>query len=814
MIGIIVAIILFIILIILFLRSRKKKDVREAGIRSELVSMERETQFAQASEQVQYLKNPEDIVRDIAQLFRDFLSMPVLAVYAGRDREAAIHRLPLQKQTGSLGLRATDFPESLEKAQVQQFWQPEIANAELFADLSETPGPAGQSLSTPTSDRAKAIAVLPWRGAFGWFGVVLSEPGENRDPDDLVRLVEPLGHLGNRLGVALEIGEHERELSRKDERAARSAEFLRALVSSLAEPSPFSAITRELAKFMGSDSAALWRVEPGASMIRMAAAYGLSSAEFLPLPVGQGLAGHVAETGEPLALEDAPSDPRCLFPREARESGVISYLGVPVRMENTAGVVEIHTSTPRIWSESEVSDLQAAASIIGEVLNTADTRGNKLRVESSYLGLSEAMQRLRSPAEVLDATVEVLGHALGVSRAVVVEFEEQGRPVPVTHEYLGPNVPSSRDVELPADLLQTVAAATPEGGPVIIADSRSKSLVGPELADRLKLLSELAVPFQVEGKTRGIIYLHQSDRVRDWHQDEVEFADRVARQLALSFSNAREIETASRARDAAVAEARKTSETASRAQGVINALPEAVLGLDREGRLTFFNQIAREWIGLKQEDLGHVVEMMESLSMSDEGIWDTIMASRNPSRLESRLTKGTRVSIAVSPLRSNKGEFSGQLVVLSNIDHIEAPATGAAQIAELQARVTSLEEELAKARASASASGPVEMRRELERMSEDGKRLQRSANQLLEINRLKSEFIVNAGHELESSLQSVLGFAEQLEQGLYGQLTPEQGEAVKGIYAWSRRMKADIDWLIEYGSTRSRRLDAGEREQG
>ncbi|HKG23167.1 MAG TPA: GAF domain-containing protein [Blastocatellia bacterium] len=772
--------------------------------------MDRETQFAQASEQVQYLKNPEDIVRDIAQLFRDFLSMPLVAVYAGRDGEEAIHRLALQKQTGSLGLRSTDFPDALEKAQVQQFWQPQITNAEVFADPSETPDPAGQSLSTPP-DRAKAIAVLPWRGAFGWFGLVLSEPGENRDPDDLARLREPLNHLGNRLGVALEIGEHERRLGMKDESSARAADFLRSLVSSLGEPSPFPTITRELTRLMGSDSAALWKVEPGASMIRMVAAYGLNSGEFLPLPVGQGLAGYVAETGEPLALQDAPSDPRCLFPREARESGVISYLGVPVRMENTAGVVEIHASTPRTWSESEVSDLQAAASIIGEVLKTTDVQGNRLRVESSYLGLSEAMQRLRSPAEVMDATVEVLGHALGVSRAIVVEFDEQGRAAPITHEYLSPNVSSSKGMELPADFLQRLSTESPDGGPLIVEDSRSKSLIGSELADRLPVLSELAVPFQVEGRIRGIIYLHQTDRVRDWHPDEVEFADRVARQLALSFSNALEIETTSRARDTAADEARKASEIASRAQGVINALPEVVLGLDREGRLTFFNQIAREWMGLKQDDLGHVVEMMESLSMSDDGMWETIIASRSPARLESRLKKGERISIAVSPLRNNKGEFSGQLVVISNIDHIEGPA---AQTDELQARVSALEEELAKAQAAISASPEAEMKRELERISEDGKRLQRSANQLLEINRLKSEFIVNAGHELESSLQSVLGFAEQLEQGLYGQMTPEQREAVKGIYAWSRRMKADIDWLIEYGSTRSRRLDAGEGEQG
>jgi PAS domain-containing protein len=215
---------------------------------------------------------------------------------------------------------------------------------------------------------------------------------------------------------------------------------------------------------------------------------------------------------------------------------------------------------------------------------------------------------------------------------------------------------------------------------------------------RLQIHSELAVPYKVEGRIRGIVYLHEADRGRKWQSEEVEFADRVARQLALSFSNAREFEAATRARDAAAEEARKAGETAGRAQGVINAIPEAVVGLDREGRLTFFNQTAREWLGLKQEDLGHVVEMMESLAMSDEAIWDTVMASRGPSRLESRAARGERVSIAVAPVRNARGEFAGQLVVISNVDHLRGPGGEAeARVAELQGRVSGLEEELAKA---------------------------------------------------------------------------------------------------------------------
>jgi len=46
-----------------------------------------------------------------------------------------------------------------------------------------------------------------------------------------------------------------------------------------------------------------------------------------------------------------------------------------------------------------------------------------------------------------------------------------------------------------------------------------------------------------------------------------------------------------------------------------------------------------------------------------------------------------------------------------------------------------------------------------------------------------------------------------LERGSYGNLTNEQREAVHGIYGWARRIKSDIDWLVEYGSARSRRLE-------
>jgi chemotaxis protein histidine kinase CheA len=119
----------------------------------------------------------------------------------------------------------------------------------------------------------------------------------------------------------------------------------------------------------------------------------------------------------------------------------------------------------------------------------------------------------------------------------------------------------------------------------------------------------------------------------------------------------------------------------------------------------------------------------------------------------------------------------------------------------------------ARAAAEAAARSEAEARRERDELREDEARARRSAQQLLEINRLKSDFIVNAGRELEASLQSLLGFADQVSQGLYGPLTAEQAQGVRNIVAWARRMSSDVEWLIEYGSTRSRRLETGEGDQ-
>jgi PAS domain S-box-containing protein len=681
--------------------------------------------------------------------------------------------------------------------------------------------------------RAEEVMLLPWHGPFQWNGLIVTAVPAGMTVDALDPYREPLARLTDRLAVALEFGVGDAAIEAFDERASRTTEFSRSLVSCLEEASPLDAIVRELTRLIGADSGALWRLDEASGMVRMVAAHGLSSPEFLPLPVGQGIAGTIAQTGETLALEEAPADPRCIFPREARESGIIGYLGAALTADTrTLGVIEVHSTSRHSWSESDRRALESSATVIAELVKSTDSRGNRLRVESAYFGLSEALQRLRSPKEVKEAVVEVLGHALGASRVMIVEINESGETDPVTQEYRQPSAKSALGATFGKSLVARVASSM-GSQPLLIAGSDEQSLMGAEMAAELDVKSELAVPLRVDGKTEAIVYVHQCDRVRGWEHDEIEFAERVARQLSLSLSNLHSRELALGEAQQARDQASRASEARSRAEAMLAGLPEIVIGLNREGKVNFFNTAASKMRGLTRDDLGRPAE---TLTNPGNPIWKKIAVCESVTRFDTEMQTTSAVngdaipvSISAAPVRNEKGEITGRLIVVSDLSHLKS-SVASQRIEELEQKLQGIErvlvhskdveeqaramlveasalEKKARTEADHFRQAEEEVRHQLEKVREEHKQVQSSSQQLLEINRLKSEFIVNAGHEIEASLQSVLGLAELLERGSYGALTAEQREAVHSLYGWGRRMKSDVDWLVEYGSTRSRRLE-------
>ncbi|HEX5065520.1 MAG TPA: GAF domain-containing protein, partial [Myxococcota bacterium] len=135
-------------------------------------------------------------------------------------------------------------------------------------------------------------------------------------------------------------GMHPEEFAEALERVTREAEhFLR--VSGLAQTDAFEglldamlvAFTRKIGDLLGADRASLFLLDAANGELWSKAARDAGGALVeIRIPRGKGIAGAVAETGEPVALADAYDDPR-FDPTADRATGyrTRSVLCVPIR---------------------------------------------------------------------------------------------------------------------------------------------------------------------------------------------------------------------------------------------------------------------------------------------------------------------------------------------------------------------------------------------------------------------------------------------------------------------------------------------------
>ena len=91
------------------------------------------------------------------------------------------------------------------------------------------------------------------------------------------------------------------------------------------------------------------------------------------LRLGEGLVGVIAAAAEPLNLIDAPRHPAFAYRPETGEDPFMAFLGVPVlRAGQTLGVLVVQNKEAREYREDEVEALLTVATLLAEMLSTAE----------------------------------------------------------------------------------------------------------------------------------------------------------------------------------------------------------------------------------------------------------------------------------------------------------------------------------------------------------------------------------------------------------------------------------------------------------
>lgn len=78
--------------------------------------------------------------------------------------------------------------------------------------------------------------------------------------------------------------------------------------------------------------------------------------------------------------------------------------------------------------------------------------------------------------------------------------------------------------------------------------------------------------------------------------------------------------------------------------------------------------------------------------------------------------------------------------------------------------------------------------------------LRQRTQALQDANRLKSEFIANVSHEVRTPLTSIIGFAEILNEGYFGELNKRQSDYARGILESSRNLMSLLVDILDLAS--------------
>ncbi len=81
-----------------------------------------------------------------------------------------------------------------------------------------------------------------------------------------------------------------------------------------------------------------------------------------------------------------------------------------------------------------------------------------------------------------------------------------------------------------------------------------------------------------------------------------------------------------------------------------------------------------------------------------------------------------------------------------------------------------------------------------------------------EVDRMKSDFVAMVSHELRTPLSSILGYSEMLREGVYGDISEGQVNAVNRVMANTRRLLSIVNDLLDQAQIEAGKLTFHTRE--
>ncbi len=234
--------------------------------------------------------------------------------------------------------------------------------------------------------------------------------GEFTDAD-----IDILTGLNNQIAVAIDNAHLYRELKREALEKSMLLEVGVSLSASLDLDEVLHKILESLQHVVQFDAGGVFLIDPEEKQLRSLVTIGYpGDDEKVRLKIGQGLIGHVANTGEPVIVADVSGDPHYVEAHEGTRSEIV----VPVRVDSRIiGVFNLESNRPAAFDKRDQKLLAAFAS-----------------------QAAISIERARLHESTLNA--KKLEEQLNIARAIQQSFLPQKDPQIIGYQVTGRNVSS------------------------------------------------------------------------------------------------------------------------------------------------------------------------------------------------------------------------------------------------------------------------------------------------------------------------------------------------------------------------------------
>jgi len=403
------------------------------------------------------------------------------------------------------------------------------------------------NMPTPFKEaRFGAVMAAPfrWRGRVrGVLYLIHLSPGPRFGQDD-VRLIE---FFAMQAAIALEKSQLLQEARARATQLATLMDVSAAISSTLDLDDALQRVMDRAVQILNAEAGSLLLMDRLGRELIFEVVLGPTGEDLqgARIPVGQGIVGSVAQTGEPLIINDVASDPRWEVSfDEATEFQTRDILCVPmITHDQVVGVIEvINKQDGTTFTEEERNLLlsfgaQAAIAIENAQTFTRVDRALAERVQElqALQMFDQQLQTSLQLKRVLDITLTHAMDSLGVSMGVIAIIREKGEPGLYMLAQHGMPMEMSRYRIDPWPLSKGIIGRVARSGELAWVNDITRE---PDYVPKNhRTRSMLVVPILREDRVIGIIDLESTDP--DYFtSDDVSFVRSLLSHAAIAIENA------------------------------------------------------------------------------------------------------------------------------------------------------------------------------------------------------------------------------------------------------------------------------------